>query len=158
MPKEMSKTELLAMAVLLSLLLGIWSAPYFGYRFMGVIGTSMNPVITEDDIVVIKTDYQELKLGDIICYQRQIENEEFLFMHRIIEIYQDGWIQTKGDNMSELDPYLVKPSQVIGKEILVIPKLGIPMRAIHTFYGFLLLIVVPAALLICLEIKKIFSP
>lgn len=150
----MSKAELIVMVVLLSVLLGIWAAPYFGYRFMGVIGTSMNPVITEEDIVVIATNCQDIKLGDIICYKQEIEDKEFLFAHRVIEV-NDGWIQTKGDNMSEPDPWLVRPSDIKGKVILVIPKLGILIRWLHTIYGFLFLVIVPAASLIWMELKKL---
>ena len=157
MPKEISKAELLVMAVILSVLLLIWSAPFFGYEFKGVVGNSMEPVISEEDIVIIDTNYQEFRQGDIICFRYQINGEEYLFTHRIVEI-NDKWIQTKGDNMPEPDPYLVKRADIVGKEILTLPKLGILIRAAHTGYGFLLLIVIPAVLLIWLEVKKFFSP
>ena len=50
----MNKRRLIILPVttlLSSILLLACSTPWLGYRFLGTFGTSMNPVISEEDIV-----------------------------------------------------------------------------------------------------------
>lgn len=148
--KTSKKTFALFIAALILLL--VWSAPLLGFQFKTTVGTSMNPTISQGDIVVIYTNFKDLEKGDIICFEYQMEDQEYLFLHRIIEI--NDHIRTKGDNMPEIDPYLVNRSDVIGKAVLVIPKAGILMQAMHNMHGLVLLIIVPAALLIWMEIRE----
>jgi signal peptidase I len=50
-------------------------------------------------------------------------------IHRIVDevIQNDGTVcyQTKGDNNNDNDPFLTKPTQVLGVEALTIPKVGL---------------------------------
>jgi hypothetical protein len=68
-----------------------------------------------------KSDY---KVGDIIVYS--IPNQNVPIIHRIIKINSDGTYMTKGDHNSQLLPfeYSVKPEQIHGRVIFIIPKLG----------------------------------
>ena len=131
----------------------VWSAYLLGFQFKTTVGTSMEPVISQGDIVVIRTNFKDLSRGDIICFKYQMNGEEYLFLHRIIEV--DDLIRTKGDNMSEPDPYPINRSDIIGKVVLVIPNAGRLFRAMHSVYGLVLLIIVPAALLIWIELREV---
>lgn len=74
-------------------------------------------------------------------------------MHRVIAL-ENGMIRTKGDNSEEPDSW-IKPSQVVGKHLLTIPYAGIILNEIDSTSGFVLLILVPAALIIYNEGRKI---
>lgn len=63
-------------------------------------------------------------VGDVIVYS--IPNQNVPIIHRIVKINSDGSYMTKGDHNPQLLPfeYSVKPEQVHGKVIFIIPKLG----------------------------------
>jgi signal peptidase len=65
------------------------------------------------------------EVGDVI----QFKKDNILISHRVIEIVTDdkGFkYRTKGDNNSGEDMELVKPENIRGKLISVIPKIGWP--------------------------------
>jgi signal peptidase len=97
---------------------------------------SMVPVINPGDIVLttaINTD--AIKLGDIIEYKNSKENINIV--HRVIEIGGDTdtrYFITKGDanNAPDADP--VSPQAVLGKEIFIIPKVGLVSVAVKSIF------------------------
>ena len=102
---------------------------WFSLGFLGVYPTviisgSMSPLIKPGDLVIIaKVPYYRIHVGDIIQFW---DGEEFV-VHRVIDIkrYKNTlFFITKGDanNAPDLDP--VHQSNVMGKLILVIPKIG----------------------------------
>ena len=124
-------------------------------KFLTVSGNSMEPVISEKDVVVVlPAHYSQLKIGDIIVYKHEIEGKEFSFTHRIVDINDDGF-RTKGDALDEIDPYIVKPTEIVGIFKFKIPYLGTFFRFANTTPGFILLIIIPASLIIASEIKNI---
>lgn len=126
-----------------------------GVRFLTVTGNSMNPEITQDDIVIVMpTDFKYLKIGDVITYRRNIKGDIFMFSHRIIDI-GSGIIKTKGDNMPEPDEYNIMPEDVIGKMIGKIPYIGYLIRFVHSAAGYLIFIFIPTLIIIIREVKKI---
>jgi hypothetical protein len=68
-----------------------------------------------------KPDY---RVGDVIVYS--VPNQNVPIIHRIIKINSDGSYMTKGDHNPQLLPfeYAVKPEQIHGRVIFIIPKLG----------------------------------
>ena len=117
---------------------------------------SMEPAIPVGSIVVIKpANPNTLKVGDIICFKIESESSTTV-THRIINITDEGFI-TKGDANEDPDQWIVKKENIIGKVIAVIPYLGYLGYFIRTPVGFTLLIVIPAALLIILEIRNIIK-
>lgn len=126
-----------------------------GLRFLTVTGNSMNPEITQDDIViVVPVDTKLLVIGDIVTYKLDMGGKEYLFTHRIIDI-DNGVIKTKGDNMKESDMYSIMPKDVVGRVLVEIPYIGLLIRSVHTTIGYLVLIFIPSILIIIREIKKI---
>ncbi len=75
------------------------------------------------DMPVIKGQ-EKYEVGDVIVYS--VEGIGAPIIHRIIKINDDGTYQTKGDNNSGQLPYesSVKPEQIKGKVIFIIPKIG----------------------------------
>lgn len=157
----MKNTFVVLIIVLSVALLAIIFVPSISpMKFLTVTGNSMEPVISEDDVlVVLPADCSQLKKGDIIVYKHEVEEKKFTFTHRIVAIeHEEGGntkIITKGDNLPEPDDYFVKPSQVIGTVSLVIPFLGAFLRFVNSFYGLFLLIIIPAILIIFMEVRKI---
>ena len=117
---------------------------------------SMEPAIPVGSIVVIKpANPNTLKIGDIICFKIESESSTTV-THRIINITDEGFI-TKGDANEDPDQWIVKKENIIGKVIAVIPYLGYLGYFVRTPIGFTLLIIIPATLLIILEIKNIIK-
>ena len=84
----------------------------------------MADTIQIGDAVVVELT-KDVKENDIIVYK---EDDDFI-THRLIEINENGDFVTKGDaNNTEDKP--ISESQVLGKVIYIIPKLGIWRRAI----------------------------
>lgn len=136
------------------------------FKILTVTGNSMYPAITENDVVVValsKNDFfngLNVKEGDVITYTLMIDGKEVLMTHRITEIDRSGTearIRTKGDNRPEVDNYFVTSSQVVGTVILVIPFLGAFLRFANSFYGLVLLIIIPAILIIATEVRKLIQ-
>lgn len=75
------------------------------------------------DLPIIQghTDY---KIGDVIVYS--VPGQSVPVIHRIIKINADGSYMTKGDHNGGLLPFenSVKPEQVHGNVIFIVPKLG----------------------------------
>lgn len=151
----MKKTlVLLILPVIAFIVLAVYLVPI---RFLTVTGNSMTPVITQADMIVVApVDQNNLNLhvGDIITYKREIDGTTVFITHRIVEINDNGF-RTKGDSMDEIDPYVVKPTEIVGVMKFKIPYLGSFLRFANTTPGFILLIIVPATLIIAIEIKVI---
>lgn len=99
-------------------------ANIFGFTFFEVATGSMADTIQIGDAVIVKIT-NDVKENDIIVYK---EENNFI-THRLIEKDEDGKLVTKGDaNNSEDKP--IESSQVLGKVIYIIPKLGTLRKAI----------------------------
>ena len=95
----------------------------FGVRPSIVSGVSMDPAMKAGDLAITQeVELETIQVGDIIQYQRYGD----LVLHRVvrIETRPDGThFITRGDaNNVDDDP--VPESAVVGKVVLVVPKLG----------------------------------
>lgn len=96
--------------------------------FPSVIATgSMEPMIKPGDVVLVKKDISinKLNVGDII----QFKDDNILISHRIVEkveVNGKECFKTKGDNNTIADDKLVKPENIKGTVVKVIPKVGWP--------------------------------
>lgn len=68
--------------------------------------------------------FEKYKVGDVIVYNEPTQSAPII--HRIIGINPDGSYQTKGDHNPSQNPYEreVRKSQIEGKVIFIIPKVG----------------------------------
>ena len=96
----------------------------FGYSALSVETGSMEPTISEGDVVIIK-DTGDYKIGDIITFLH--EGEEIPTTHRIIQI-ENGEYVTRGDFNNSKDSLNVKENEIIGEVVGEIPHLGLFAR------------------------------
>lgn len=128
-------------------------------RPLVVLSGSMSPAMEPGDIAVItQVDSSDVKVGDVIAYERN-GNPQSLATHRVIEVIPNGGLsfRTKGDANEDPDQHLVEASSVVGRVSLTIPKLGYLFYYAKQPVGFLVLVVLPASLLIAFEIRRILK-
>lgn len=113
------------LAISVFLVLTVWTTTgLFGFYPTIIASGSMTPTMEVGDVAIaISTDPNNIHVGDIIQYWKQGE----MILHRVIEIRKTETGKTfitKGDANAEPDSDPVYPSQIRGKLILTIPKLG----------------------------------
>lgn len=105
--------------------------------FPSVIVTgSMEPMIKPGDVILVQKirdakGADNLRINEVI----QFKTGNILICHRIIDIVEEKGkksYRTKGDNNSRADTELVKPEQIKGEVIKVVPKVGWPTLLIKT--------------------------
>jgi len=100
-----------------------------------VMSGSMEDGISVNDVVVA-VKQPTYNVGDIVSYNY----ENMLVTHRIVEETQNGYI-TKGDANNTKDDEIMKNS-IVGKVVLVIPKVGSLIYFCKTPVGMLLLFLI----------------
>ena len=116
----------------------------------------MVPTINMADLIVTGPPNGPIKgnieTGTIITYTL---NDEPI-THRITSI--DGnKIKTRGYNSEDVDPWVVQGQDIIGVYIFKVPFIGFILNFIRTKFGWFLVILLPAAILIGLLIKDIIK-
>ena len=106
--------------------------------YPSVIATgSMEPMIKPGDVILVKKiidmeGINLLKMGDVMQFKRG----SILITHRIIEIVENEetgiQYRTRGDNNSGADVELVKPGDIKGTIVYVVPKIGWPTLLIKS--------------------------
>ena len=149
--EKISFKPLLIVAPIVIMLLFI--SGVFGYRPLIIASGSMRPSLEIGDIVLIaKTE--RLNVGDVIAFA----TEGGVVVHRIINTIPGGLFITKGDANRNIDPWILEQRYVLGKVILVIPKLGwliiYAKVFIFDYYG-LLITFLGATFIASLRLKKL---
>jgi hypothetical protein len=100
-----------------------WLEKEFDYNRSYIDSWPINSgfLIGDMPVVVGSKDY---KVGDVIVYT--VPDQSVPVIHRIVKINPEGTYRTKGDHNPALLPfeYSVSSSQIHGKVIFIIPKLG----------------------------------
>jgi signal peptidase len=135
-----------------------------------VLSGSMAPVMTVGDVIVIeRVDTATLAVGDIVSFDRPGERQPVT--HRIVAVETDHigtYYRTKGDASEAVDATSVRPNAVIGRLMepklpilgawpVVFPGLGNVIRFTDTPVGFALVVVVPVAGLLLVEIRQLIQ-
>jgi len=112
----------------------------FGFSAAVVISGSMQDAINIDDMILTHKE-KDYSVGDVITFR----SGENLVTHRIVDRTDAGFI-TKGDanNAADLDP--VAPEDVVGRVVLVIPRVGTAIAFLRTPLGMTALVLVGFAL------------
>jgi len=104
-------------------------------------GQSMQPYINEGDILIFQgVPPEQIQIGDIIFFKVPLEMRDILperITHRVIEINQDSngiFFRTQGDNAPP-DTYEVRSSDILGKNIAIIPYIGMIFILLQTPMG-----------------------
>lgn len=112
----------------------------FGYGMSVVLSGSMEDTLSVNDLAVIHRQ-KEYEIGDIIVY----ESDGELIIHRVIKMEGDKLV-TQGDaNYFPDSP--IRFSDIKGKMIGHIPKIGVIIRRLKTPVGVLVTLVAAVVLL-----------
>jgi len=149
-------TVLLVMVILACV--GIFIAPRFGWHLDIVYGGSMEPAMKVGSLVVTQPVRPEaIKVGDVITYRSATESG-MVTTHRVIEvIHSDGSpvFRTKGDANEDPDINPVAADELVGKLAFNIPYLGYLAPFVRNRLGMILLIGLPVAAIIGMELRNI---
>jgi len=101
---------------------------FFGYSYFTVLTPSMQSEIPKGSFILVrKTGPEELEVGDNITF---LKENNTTVTHKIVDIYdnyQDSGLrgfETKGVNNANPDKDIVHESNIVGKVIFSVPKLG----------------------------------
>lgn len=112
----------------------------FGYGIAVVLTGSMEPNLSENDMIIIKKT-NDYKVDDIVVFQDQYT----LVVHRIIRIEGEYYI-TKGDN-NDAEDSPIKLSLIKGEVIKDYSSIGAVIRFIKTPIGIVMILGLAASLL-----------
>jgi len=145
----------LAIIAAIAVLLIVSVLPITGnIKFMIVLSGSMQPTIKTGSIVMTKPA-SEYKVGDIITFG-PYSRTKTPTTHRIVEV-KNGTYITKGDMNNASDAKPVTQREIIGKVIFDAPYLGYVVGFTRKPVGFVLVLLIPAAVIVSDEIKKIIK-
>jgi len=112
-----------------------------------VMSGSMSPALYPGDLVIVKDESPvDIKIGDIVT----VKSGEFTYTHRVFEKLEGDKFVLKGDANEGPDPSFVESFQIVGRVILVFP-----FNHLYTQYGFTLVLLAPALLIIGKQIRTI---
>ena len=138
---------------------GNWKPPLYGAYV--IVSTSMEPIIHVQDAIVIKR-VDEPKIGDVCTYLSK--DPRWLgikITHRIIGIDVDENGNRvyifKGDANNVADQMPVELSQIYGKVIMKIPKIGYIQYFLSQAYGWIIAIVIPCVGIITFDVIKLIK-
>lgn len=121
---------------------------------MVVVSGSMVPTININDLIIVQgVNPRILKEGDIIVFHdprfkiSPTCGGGHCIVHRIIQVLNTNppQFKTKGDANMLPDPFTIDSDHIIGKVILIIPKVGIVARVFKPPYNYLLVIIILVA-------------
>lgn len=100
----------------------------FGVQVYGVLTGSMEPSYPTGSLIYVKrVDADDLRVNDVITFSL---SSNVIVTHRIVEIVADESnpsvvsYRTKGDANNDADASLVSASNIIGRVIFSVPRLG----------------------------------
>ena len=104
---------------------------FFGKSVLVIATPSMTGAVDADDVIIIEKQ-SSYKVGDIITYLPAAEATSVT--HRIVRIEGEKFY-AKGDANNSEDPDPIFESQIVGKMVKRIPKVGIIIEWLRTWQG-----------------------
>lgn len=103
-----------------------------------VVSCSMLPTIDKGDLLIVKgVSFDEIQAGrlngTIIVYRHPFDGR--LIVHRVYKKFEDGTLQTWGDNNPAPDDWRVSMENVVGKVVIRIPYAGYPKYYLARIFG-----------------------
>ncbi len=122
-----------------------------GYKTFTVVSGSMEPTISIDDVIIVKSvEKKDIQTNDIITFN--IDGE--IITHRVIDykvINDETIYTTKGDSNEVTDIHEVNFRNIEGKYINKIPRVGKLFSLLKNKYVFSLIFIL---LIICYIMQK----
>jgi signal peptidase I len=98
-------------------------------------GSSMNPLFREGDVVnLVPYHGLEIREGDVVAFPHPGKPSKVI--HRVAAVRPEG-IFTKGDNLTAMDDWTLKPGDILGKVVAIRRRgrtLPVPRVAPATLY------------------------
>ncbi|WP_161974967.1 signal peptidase I [Bacillus timonensis] len=130
----------------------------FGYKIMNVLSGSMEPLLEPGDIIFVKEiDINQVKVNDVVTYQK---GQQTFVTHRVVDIFEnrdDVSFQTKGDANNVSDQDLVTPNQIVGTLKMHIPNVGSIANVIKSTGGLSLIIGITFIIFLFRRIRVVFT-
>lgn len=127
-------------------------------KLYSVISQSMQPSLSKGDLIVVQKQ-NTYNNGDIVTfYNPESYKKTDTVTHRIVTVYREKgnkFYKTKGDANNIADSWKISDTLIHGALLFKISYLGSLVTFSKTPYGFLLLIVLPAIIVIASEINEI---
>lgn len=137
----------------------------FGYAPLSVQSNSMKDTLNEGDLIFSKVSQDatdRFKEGDIVSFYQNIDGQDRINTHRIIEVIPDEsteYYRTQGDNKDtnpEPDKELKKPADILAVYTgTKIPGIGHFLSFIRTQLGFFLVILLPMIIFFVYEAVRV---
>ena len=148
--------------VVLSLLLIVPVLPIPGnYQVRVVLSGSMEPAIKTGSVIFMRPA-SSYETGDIITFAdsgfKDDKGRLVPVTHRVLEVRPGEFgtsFMTKGDANESADFTLVRQENVLGRVFLTIPYLGYGVETARQPRNFMILIIIPSAIIVFDQIKKI---
>jgi len=120
----------------------------------------MHPTLKKGDLILVKQQ-NNYKRAEIITFSNPISSKKSdTVTHRIVDITKEkGHLiyKTKGDANNSPDGWKVGENNIVGVTIYSLPLLGYIISISKTPFGFVLLILIPAFVLLYSEIQNIIN-
>jgi len=129
----------------------------FGYKFMMVLSDSMIPTIHSGDLVVGQPPkLGEIGPGQVITYRNH--RAQRLITHRVVQVTKAGdelAFITQGDGNNQPDEIPVPARDVVATFTARVPYAGYLFSFTKTWYGFVVMVIVPSLILMGTEILRL---
>jgi signal peptidase len=154
------KAKYVGVAILAALILGGYTSTMVltGYTlqdvmngmyspFMAVSSGSMQPVLNEGDLIVVRREAaKNIAVGDIIVFNVPSPHDRMTqspIVHRVVEKWEENgetYFKTKGDKNSNEDSWAVPAENLIGKYAGKVPYLGSVALSLRFPFGLVLIV------------------
>lgn len=120
-----------------------WYNDKLPYGFYNVLTNSMEPEITTNSLVLVKTygEDMDIKENDIITFRAKRFGEDIIITHRFshTEINENGQViyRTHPEQSEGLDPYETKQEDLLGIYVFHIPYAGKLVLFLKSRFGLL---------------------
>ena len=149
----------------LDLFINVKSGNYEHPLFSGyvIVSRSMVPTINVNDAILVKRENNDkYDVGDVITFLSEENNYDgYPITHRIIQKElineKQSSYTTKGDNNMIADPDRVMTSDIYGRVMFVIPKLGYLKNFLAKPSNFFLCVLIPTLIVFIYDFSRIIN-
>jgi signal peptidase I len=126
-PRIGALTAVLCAAVVVSAL-AVFGWYLSGGRLMAMTTPSMCPTACVGSLVAVQAQEGAVHPGELVSFRPPGQNA--IFTHRVVKVQDNGSFTTKGDAEASPDPWVVAPSDVVGRVSFTVAGLGWWLRAL----------------------------